>query len=324
MFPYSVDGLMTSGAQFDWWTTNIYGALANMGVPLFVMLSGVLLLNPSKADEPLGVFFKKRVARIGLPLVFWTIAYFAWGYYMHGYPATADSVIQGLLGGSYYHLWFLYLLVGLYLATPVLRIIVKYLDRVKFKFLLVVWAVGTVAVPFIDEWGIFSYNPVMFVFVDWAGYFLLGIFLLKSQIQRKLLYLCFALGLAWTVLADAFLPAITGGKFMGFFHEPLNLSLVIASAALFLLLASVPKIKMESHSNLSRLLHWISKNTLAIYLLHIMVLETFVNGYLGFSLNMQTFSPILEIPVLTLATFAVTALIVYPLSKIPYLNRLIG
>jgi surface polysaccharide O-acyltransferase-like enzyme len=315
---------MTSGAQIDWWTTNIYGALANIGVPLFVMLSGVLLLNPSKADEPLGSFFKKRFARIALPLAFWTAAYFAWGYYMHGYALTTTNVIQGLLGGSYYHLWFLYLLVGLYLATPVLRVIVKYLDRVKFKFLLAVWVVGTVAVPFIDDWGVFSYNPVMFVFVGWAGYFLLGIFLLKSRIQPKLLYLCLGLGLAWTVLADALLPAVTGGKFMGFFHEPLNLSLVLASASLFLLLAGVPKMALESRPLISRLLHWISKNTLAIYLLHIMVLETFVNGYLGFTLNMQSFSPILEIPLLTLATFAVTALIVYPLSKIPYVNRLIG
>jgi surface polysaccharide O-acyltransferase-like enzyme len=184
--------------------------------------------------------------------------------------------------------------------------------------------VGTVAVPFIDNWGIFSYNPVMFVFVGWAGYFLLGIFLLKSQIRPKYIYLCFAVGLAWTVLADAFLPAVTGGKFMGFFHEPLNLSLVVASAALFLLLVGVPKTKLESLPHLSRLLHWISNNTLAIYLLHIMVLEVFVNGYLGFSLNMQTFSPILEIPLLTFITLTVTALIVYPLSKIPYVNRLIG
>jgi surface polysaccharide O-acyltransferase-like enzyme len=99
---------------------------------------------------------------------------------------------------------------------------------------------------------------------------------------------------------------------------------VVASAALFLLLAGVPKMALESRPLTSRLLHWISKNTLAIYLLHIMVLEVFVNGYLGFSLNMQSFSPILEIPLLTLATFAVTALIVYPLSKIPYVNRLIG
>jgi surface polysaccharide O-acyltransferase-like enzyme len=128
LFPYSVEGLMTTGAQIDWWTTNVYGALANIGVPLFVMLSGVLLLNPSKADEPLGVFFKKRVARIALPLAFWTAAYFVWGYYMHGYALTTTNIIQGLLGGSYYHLWFLYLLVGLYLATPVLRVLVKYLD----------------------------------------------------------------------------------------------------------------------------------------------------------------------------------------------------
>jgi surface polysaccharide O-acyltransferase-like enzyme len=88
MFPYSVMGTMTAPAEFDWWTTNVYGAIANLSVPLFVMLSGVLLLNPAKADEPLDVFFKKRFARIGLPMIFWTIGYFAWGYFVHGTPFT--------------------------------------------------------------------------------------------------------------------------------------------------------------------------------------------------------------------------------------------
>ena len=114
--------------MWNWWTVNVYGAIGHLGVPLFVLLSGALLLDSSKADEPLGVFFKKRFRRIGLPVIFWSIAYFAWDFYVHGKPLSVDNIVQGVFSGAYVHLWFLYLLIGLYLITPVLRVLVKHLD----------------------------------------------------------------------------------------------------------------------------------------------------------------------------------------------------
>ncbi|MGW8289404.1 MAG: acyltransferase, partial [Candidatus Bathyarchaeia archaeon] len=112
-----------------WWTTNIYDSLARPAVPLFVMLSGALLLQPAKLDEPLGVFFKKRLNRIALPFLFWGIAYFAWRAFVNGETLTANSILQGVLTGPYNHFWFLYLLVGLYLLTPVLRVLVAHIRR---------------------------------------------------------------------------------------------------------------------------------------------------------------------------------------------------
>ena len=54
-----------------WCVVDIYQSVAvPLGVPLFLMLSGALLLQPSKTDERLSVFFKKRWARIGLPSLF--------------------------------------------------------------------------------------------------------------------------------------------------------------------------------------------------------------------------------------------------------------
>ncbi len=324
-FPFSVQGLMTPAAMFDWWTTDAYGAVANLSVPLFIMLSGVLLLNPEKADEPIGVFFKKRLARIGLPLIFWTVAYFAWDHYIHGYALTPTNVAEGLLGGSYYHLWFLYLLVGLYLATPVLRVLVKNLDHRRFRYFLALWVVGTFAIPFVNAFGGLGFNADVFIFVGWAGYYLLGIYLLQTQVSSRVLYACLVGGLVATVVADGLVPAVLGANFMGFFHQPLNFTLVLASAALFLILMRTTANQTgNNHPTFNRGVSWISQNTLPIYLLHIMVLEVLENGYLGLSLNMSVLSPIVEIPLLTLVTFGLTALIVYPLKKIPLVNRLIG
>lgn len=63
----------------DWWYANLYDSLVRWCVPVFVMISGALLLAPEKA-EPLGVFYKKRASRILSPLVFWSLFYMLWDF----------------------------------------------------------------------------------------------------------------------------------------------------------------------------------------------------------------------------------------------------
>jgi surface polysaccharide O-acyltransferase-like enzyme len=54
--PAIVTGV-NSDVVVQWWSVNIYDSLARPCVPLFVMLSGALLLQPSKVDESLRVLF---------------------------------------------------------------------------------------------------------------------------------------------------------------------------------------------------------------------------------------------------------------------------
>ena len=71
---YPVVDIMSPGAIANWWASNVYNSLARPCVPLFIMLAGALLLQPSKVNEPLRVFFKKRASRIGLPFIFWKVS----------------------------------------------------------------------------------------------------------------------------------------------------------------------------------------------------------------------------------------------------------
>jgi len=169
-FPPDIPAEITPQVMYGWFTADVYSALGHIGVPLFVMLSGFFLLDQSKADEPLSVFFKKRFSRIGLPFIFWSIIYFFWNIQVHNAPLTFEAVAEAAVSGAYVHLWFLYLLVGLYLVTPLLRVFVKYLDWKRFKYLVTLWFVGTVTVPIINVFGGFDFNPVIFVFTGWMGY----------------------------------------------------------------------------------------------------------------------------------------------------------
>src|SRR5208337_1005612 len=135
--------------QFEiirWTVVDIYQTIGRIGVPLFVMLTGALLLQPSK-NESLSVFFKKRWARIGLPWIFWGGAYFAWDFLVEHQAFTSSAIIQGILNGPYYQFWYLYMLVGLYLLTPILRIFIAHADQTIIKYFVILWFLGVAIIP---------------------------------------------------------------------------------------------------------------------------------------------------------------------------------
>lgn len=101
-----------------------WDAAARFCVPVFVMLTGALLLD---RVMPLEVFFAKRFSRVFVPFVAWTIVYLIY-HFITEYQAggisspilAAQFFAQKLLRGADYHLWYVYMLVGLYLLLPLL------------------------------------------------------------------------------------------------------------------------------------------------------------------------------------------------------------
>jgi surface polysaccharide O-acyltransferase-like enzyme len=324
-FPPQIPLNITPQVAVGWFTADAYAAVGHIGVPLFVMLSGFLLLQPEKTDEPLRVFFKKRFNRIGLPFIFWSIIYFFWNVYVHNMPLTLDGAVKAFMSGTYIHLWFLYLLVGLYLITPLLRVFVKYLDSKRLKYLAILWFIGTSVIWFVNTFGPFNFNTAVFVFTGWSGYYILGAFLQKVKVRTWILVMAACLGIAVAIFGAYGITRLVGERVTEFFHDSLNFNMIIASVAVYLLLINIPVKRLESHNpKVNAALHWIGQNTLPIYLMHFIILECFIFGFFGFHLNEYTLNPIIEIPLLTLVTFALTAALVYPLKKIPIVKRLIG
>ena len=308
-----------------WWTTNIYDSLARPAVPLFIMLSGMLLLQPAKLNESLGIFFKKRLNRIALPFVFWGIAYFAWRAFVNGETLTTNSIVQGVLTGPYNHFWFLYLIVGLYLLTPVLRVLVAYIKRRTFSFLMILWFVGTAIVPLLGLFSDYSLNANVFIITGWLGYFLLGAYFLKTRVRPIILYTIMTLGYTWTIIGTYLIVGTIGEHVSQFFYDAASFSMIGASVALFLLLSMVPSHTLEERfPRGNRVLRLISQNTIPIYLFHVMVLESLQKGFFGFQISLSSMNPVLEIPLITVTTLLICLAVILPLKKIPIVKRLLG
>ncbi len=325
----NLDLMSPLGVQL-WWTSNVYDSIARSAVPLFIMLTGALLLQPNKADESLRVFFKNRWNRVGIPILFWGAIFFAWDFLARGQAPTLLFVLQGILAGPYVHFWYVYVLLGLYLITPLLRIIVAHANWSTIKYFLILWFVGTGVLSLLTLYASISPQAVwfrqnVFLLVGLLGYFVLGAYIAKLTLRRSTLAIMLVLSSIWTIIGTYFLIASLGEAYSQFFLDASSFSVIIASVSLFLILASVSNQKIETRfPRGNRVLKLISENTLPIYLFHIIVLETLQKGYLGLKISVTNINPIIEIPLVTAVTLLICLAIIVPLKKVPYVKRIVG
>jgi surface polysaccharide O-acyltransferase-like enzyme len=290
------------------------------------MLTGALLLQPTK-NESLSTFFKKRWARIGLPWIFWGGAYFAWDFLVEHQAFTSSAIVQGLLNGPYYQFWYLYMLVGLYLLTPILRIFLAHADLTIIKYFVVLWFLGVAILPVFGLLTTYQLNSNVFTVTGYVGYFVLGTYLLTVQMRRSTLSIFMILGIALTAIGTYVLAGTIGGGTMYFFQEYFSPTLILASVMVFLLLLTFrpPSVqKVTSPSIGSKLVKVISENSLSLFLFHVMIRESLQRGYFGFAINGNTINSIIGVPLNTVITLFISLGIIILLKKIPYLNKLIG
>lgn len=136
------DGSLIETESDAFWVA-FFDSFARACVPLFVIASSFLQF-PLKHST--GDFFRKRAVRVLIPFVIWTIVYaLVWG-------EPVQNFNDLLLNFSYAagHLWFVYMLVGLYLLIPMLS---PWAERVSRRCLLFYLSIClfTTIIPFIRE-----------------------------------------------------------------------------------------------------------------------------------------------------------------------------
>ena len=185
----------------DWWLLRCISPLGRSCVPIFIMLSGALLLDPKK-NESVQSFFKKRMNKVLYPLCFWSCAYYIWLYVWHDTPLNAQYIITSLINGRpYHHLYYLFLIIGLYILTPVFRIYMRTASKRTQLFfisvsLLLLFIYTGIAAFFFEVTLLQSLNALT-MFVPFIGYYLLGGYLNMSDLQKipmsKIVYM-FSIG----------------------------------------------------------------------------------------------------------------------------------
>ena len=277
----------------------IYGSVLRPCVPLFVMITGALLL-PVRSDA--STFYKKRIPRVFYPFLIWSVLYnlFPWITGLLGlnpqiildfFPYAGEEVMRQSFSVSLeyilmipfnfsilaVHMWYIYLLIGLYLYLPVFSAWVeKASERAKLMFLLA-WGV-TLLLPYYYQfvsnylWGTCSWNSfgMLYAFAGFNGYLLLGHYLKNLEWSlKKTLAIgipMFAVGYAVTFLGFRHITALPEytDEMLELFFTYCSLNVVMMTIPVFML---AKKVKVNSE-RMKKALANLTVCGFGIYMIH--------------------------------------------------------
>ncbi len=316
-----------AGGVAAFWAGNIYDSLARAGVPLFVLLTGWLLLAPERAEEPLGRFMRRRTSRVALPLVTWSTAAWVWLAVRDHRPIGWARFWRELLAGPvFYHLWYVYVLLGLYLAIPLLRPLATHAQPALRWYTLGLWFVGTAVLPLWAWWGGPAIGIPVLVVSTYVGYLLAGTWLAGTRISTRTAWelgVLIALAAVWTIVATA---RLTGDEHLNvilYGYDRPNV-VVMAVAAFVLLTQNSPAAWVTRHAPALGMVRALATSSYGIYLLHPLLLDVLGSGVLGFRISGTSLPPFIGIPALALGLLFVSLGLMTVARLVPFLGSLLG
>lgn len=158
----------------------LYRAIVDAGVPLFVLISGALVL--SSPISSLSSFFQKRLKRVLIPFVIWATIIYIIGVYRHQYD-NIQNLSDALLCWFPYLLnnqinvshWFVHMIIALYLLTPVLQRVIQNADGKQLcEYILILILVCLLLKWFFPSVFILTYSSTLFGYIGLylAGYYI--------------------------------------------------------------------------------------------------------------------------------------------------------
>ncbi|WP_310558780.1 acyltransferase family protein [Flavobacterium sp.] len=306
----------------SWTIGNVYNSSVRFCVPIFVMITGALLLP---RDYEISDFLKKKVGRIVLPFVFWGSIYVAFLVFVKvskGFKFTFLKTIQYLYeviqNGIYLHFWYVYMIIGLYLFIPILGRWARNSTEKEILYFLILWSC---IVCF--NYPIFSKYKIDFnlsYFSGFMGYLVLGYYLsLKSDFGKvnanTVAIIMIGLGISSTIVGTSF-ASIKAGTFDKTFYEYLTPNVLLLSSGVFVFF----KNQRGKYDSFKKLRMNISKYSYGIYFVHILVLM--VLNKIG--INGALINPIIGVPFTTLVCLMMSLGIIYSLNKIHFTRNLAG
>src|SRR3989344_1173412 len=161
---------------FSWEIIQMINSLFRMSVPLFIMLSGYLLLN-NPENVHANNFYQKRLKRILLPFIFWLIIHFGWLQYEEG-NVSIWSLLSDIVRVNIHHLYFIVVIASLYLMTPIFMAYINQATMVARKALP---AIAVFAVAFLTASGfiipkaiVTTGNNIITISLPFMAYYLAG------------------------------------------------------------------------------------------------------------------------------------------------------
>ena len=311
------------GNIYPYLTTSIKAAipyfcsdLGRIGVPIFFMLSGALLLN---REYDLGDFFKRRFKRILIPFLFWLVVIALLKYTVFGdSPTRIYKWCIGMPGLT----WYVWELIGIYLFVPVINSFVREYGMKGIKYYLAVWFVTILL-------SIFNLDPLphlkLNLFTGYIGLMLLGYYLVNREYRlsnRTLMILTLA------VFILAYLYNMRYSMLTQKTADYLSIAMLLEAASVFIFIQSVDKnSKINPKAITSRIHSFIENSRISVFVVSISMCSYgmyFIHYIICQVFKSLGIKSLALIPLLFAITVICSWLITLLLSRIPVIDNISG
>ena len=309
-------------------------------VPVFLMLSGALLLN---RNIELSDFFKRRFTRLTYPFILHMILYvlvlgllIVFFDKFNGLSIYIDNVPLA-------YNWYFWTIFSVYLGIPIINKFIQHSTQKEIEYFIYVFFIGSIFYQLILYFGIIQYINLN-LFVSPFGYLVLGYYLDKKEFNfssKKIVSL--------SLLAFAVVTLIKMGTFLNYFPNFLVVDTeaarsaivyswmdfgfiqLIQASAVFLCIKYLyscedgfyNKIKNCLERNLiNRFIESVSKASYGMYLVHHTILEPLRIVILAFPFTGTQVC--LMILILSVGLNAVCWLIICIMNRIPFIGQFSG
>jgi surface polysaccharide O-acyltransferase-like enzyme len=315
-------------SNFDWQIGNIIDSATRVSVPLFFMSTGYLLLSKPVS---LKTYFNKRMKRIVVPWLAWSFIYLVYKSLRSGIPITIpEGFLEFLNGDVYFHFWFLYALVGLYLFIPIISWFIETDSQRRSLYFLIAWIITASVIPFLNTVARYTTNYELNIAIDlsmfagFSGYLITGLLIGKFKSSKPHLIaivIACATGIALTI-AGTSMGTYRLGRLAEYFYEYTAPNVVLAAFAAFAILKRIG-MTIRQNTKLSYAFARMGYATLGIYLIHPMILNALNDGVFGFGLARAIQTSAYTIPLVAVISFLLSYIVIEIISYIPIVRKII-
>jgi len=260
-------------------------SFSRIGLPVFFILSGALILNQKKTMH-VGEFYLKRFVKIVVPFFLYSLFYILWvnqGFVLSDCLKweTWRRIVSGILPGicatmetyQVITLWFVYTLIGLYLVAPFLAVMLQNMDEKMLKglalFLIIMRCIK-------------NYFPILFgfrigidyIFGSWCMYFILGYIIVQPFMEKYYSFIEVS-GIAAFVIS--MLVKIFVPQYMSENYYDLAPHMIVQAIGMFIFVYR-REAALGRFDKMSKIIEKLGKYTFSIYLLHSFVMGEVVRS----------------------------------------------
>ena len=314
-----------------WAVSNFYHGINRFAVASFIMISGCLYLD-SKRTWNLRRLWKRNILPIAAAYIFWQMFYAVYRIITNGTLAKGSKAalvkFMVYISKSYFHLWYLPMLIGLLIITPMLWEIVnsargkqweEYMIVLFLVFQILPYTINYFPLPWKDHIMDILQTVQPEMVTGYIGYFILGHYLSHYEVSKKLEYLVYVLGviLILAAIGLCYISSQKSGKPIQSFYENYTLAGCFWGSSFFLFFKNhVSKIKWNEKQE--KRICYLGSCTFGIYLIHALIRD--ILHRIGID-SMMISNTAIAIPVLITMIFVLSLAAVMIIKKIPRVSK---